>query len=74
MMLTLLVLIFILWLFFNITGFAFRIAGRVLGFFLSLIGYVILGILAVSALGFAVYVLPVFLLIGIGALAIGLRR
>lgn len=73
-MLTLLVVIFLLWLFFNITGFAFRIAGKILGFFLSLIGYVILGILAISVLGFTVYVLPVFLLIGIGALVIGLRR
>ncbi len=73
-MMTLLIVIFLLWLFFTITGFAFRIAGKLFGFILDIIGYAILGILAVSVLGFAVYALPVLLLIGIAAAAIGLSR
>lgn len=73
-MVTLLVVIFLLWLFFTITGFAFRIAGKLFGFILDIIGYLILGILAVSVLGFVVYAIPIFLLIGIAGIAIGLSR
>lgn len=73
-MVTLLVVIFLLWLFFTITGFAFRIAGKLFGFILDIIGYLILGVLAVSVLGFMVYAIPIFLLIGIAGIAIGLSR
>lgn len=73
-MVTLLVVIFLLWLFFTITGFAFRIAGKLFGFILDIIGYLILGILAVSVLGFVVYAIPIFLLVGIAGIAIGLSR
>lgn len=73
-MVTLLVVIFLLWLFFTITGFAFRIAGKLFGFILDIIGYLILGVLAVSVLGFVVYAIPIFLLIGIAGIAIGLSR
>ena len=73
-MVTLLVVIFVLWLFFTITGFAFRIAGKLFGFILDIIGYLILGVLAVSVLGFVVYAIPIFLLIGIAGIAIGLSR
>lgn len=73
-MVTLLVVIFLLWLFFTITGFAFRIAGKLFGFILDIIGYLILGVLAVSVLGFVVYAIPIFLLIGIAGIAIGLSK
>lgn len=73
-MVTLLVVIFLLWLFFTITGFAFRIAGKLFGFILDIIGYLILGVLVVSVLGFVVYAIPIFLLIGIAGIAIGLSR
>lgn len=69
-----LAVIFILWLFFSITGFAFRIAGKFFGFILDIIGYAVIGILAVSVLGFAIYALPVLLLVGISAAAIGMSR
>ncbi|MCH4072336.1 hypothetical protein [Pseudoramibacter sp.] len=63
-MLTLCFVIFLMVILFRLTGVFFQIAGGLLGFVLSLIGWVILGALAVGLLGLAVYFLPVVLVVG----------
>jgi hypothetical protein len=63
-MLTLCFVIFLMVILFRLTGVLFHIAGGVLGFIFSLLGWVILGGLAVGLLGLAVYFLPVILVVG----------
>ncbi|MGN0193787.1 MAG: hypothetical protein ACI39G_01555 [Pseudoramibacter sp.] len=63
-MLTLCFVILFTVILFRLTGVFFQIAGGVLGFVLSLLGWVILGAIAVGLLGLAVYFLPVILVIG----------
>ena len=65
-MLSVLFVIFMMVVIFKLTGFVLRIAGRLLGGILGIIGYLILGGLAITALGLAVFALPVILLIGVG--------
>lgn len=59
--------ILFLFLFFKFTGFLFRISGRIIGTILSLIGYAIIGMIVIFLLGIAFRILPLILLIGIGA-------
>lgn len=73
-MLTVLFVILLIWVLFKITGLMFHIAGHLLGAVFGIIGYLILGILAVTALGLAFYVLPVLLLIGAGVVIAGLLK
>jgi hypothetical protein len=61
-----LLMVLLLFLFFKFTGFIFRISGRILGAIFSLIGYAVIGLVAVSLLGMAFF-LPLILLIGIAA-------
>lgn len=49
---------------FKLTGFFFRIVGKIFGAVLGLIGYTILGFLAIGAFGLAVLALPVILAAG----------
>jgi hypothetical protein len=63
-MLTLCFVIFLMVILFRMTGVLIHIAGGVLGFIFSLLGWVILGGLAVGLLGLAVYFLPVILVVG----------
>lgn len=67
-MLSLLILILFVVGLFKLTGFIFRIVGRILGGILGIIGWLILGGIAVGLLGMAVSVLPIILLIGVAAL------
>lgn len=55
----LLVFIFTLILFTKVMGFALKIAGRLLGVVFSLVGYLIIGSIAISLLGVAIYVVIV---------------
>ena len=59
--------ILFLFLFFKFTGFLFRISGRIIGTILSLVGYAAIGMIVISLLGIAFRILPLILLIGIGA-------
>lgn len=61
----LLVLFFAVALFTKICGFAFRIIGKAFGVFLGIIGYIIIGSLAISLLGAAIS--AVLVIIGICA-------
>lgn len=67
-MLSLLILILFAVGLFKLTGFIFHIVGRILGGILGIIGWLILGGIAVGLLGMAVSVLPIILLIGVVAL------
>lgn len=71
-MLAFLFVILLIWILFKVTGLMFHIAGHLLGAVFGIIGYLILGVLAVTALGLAFYVLPVLLLIGAGVVVAGL--
>lgn len=73
-MLTLIVTILLIVGLFKITGFVLHIAGKVLGGILGIIGWLILGGIAVSLLGLAIYALPVILIIGIIALIVAAAR
>ena len=59
--------ILFLFLFFKFTGFLFRISGRIIGTILSLVGYAAIGMIVIFLLGIAFRILPLILLIGIGA-------
>ena len=66
--------ILFLFLFFKFTGFLFRISGRIIGTILSLIGYAIIGMIVIFLLGIAFRILPLILLIGIGATVLAAIR
>ena len=65
MILSLLVVIGILALMFKVTGFFFRVCGKLLGFVFSGIGYLFLGGLAVGVFGIALFIIPVIFIVGI---------
>lgn len=69
-MLTLIIVILFIVGLFKLTGFVFHIAGKLLGGILGIIGWLILGGIAVTLLGLAVYALPIILIIGIVALIV----
>ena len=64
-MLDILVLIICLVVFFKIIGFLLKIFGKILGICFSLLGYIILGVVAVYAFGLAMIFLPIILVVGI---------
>ena len=53
---------------FKVTGFIFHIAGKLLGGILGIIGWLILGGIAVTIFGLALFVVPIILIVGIVAL------
>ncbi|MCH4035669.1 MAG: hypothetical protein LKE85_17160 [Lachnospiraceae bacterium] len=61
-------------LLFRFTGFLLGILGRVFGGVLGLIGFLVLGILAVTILGIGFFVLPILLVAGIIAIAVGVAK
>ncbi|WP_044959847.1 hypothetical protein [Shuttleworthella sp. MSX8B] len=64
----LLLVVLLMVVLFKATGFAFRIAGKILGGIISIAGYLILAGIAVTVFGIAMVVLPVILIIGGAAL------
>ena len=66
-----LVFILLCVLLFRFTGFLLGILGRVLGGVLGLIGFAVLGRLAVTGLGNGLFILPVLLVAGIISIAVG---
>ena len=68
-MLSLLIVILVMVVLFKVTGFMFHIAGKLLGGIFGIIGWLILGGLAIS-----VFVFPIILIVGIVALAVAAAR
>ena len=68
-MLSLLIVILVM-----VTGFLFHIAGKLLGGIFGIIGWLILGGLAISVFGLALFVFPIILIVGIVALAVAAAR
>ena len=73
-MMTFIIFILVMYLLFKITGFMLGIFGRLLGGIFGLIGYLILGVLAVTACGLAVFALPIIIVIGIAAVTTALVK
>ncbi len=69
-MLSFLIVILVMVVLFKVTGFMFHIAGKLLGGILGIIGWLILGGLAISVFGLALFVLPIILIVGIVALIV----
>lgn len=67
-MLSLLIVVFMMVILFKITLFMFRIVGKILGGILGVIGWLILGGLAITVFGLALFALPIILIVGIVAL------
>lgn len=67
----LLFVIFLMILLFGGTGALFRTAGGILGGILSVFGWVLLAILAVTLFGAALFVLPIILIVGVVSLICG---
>ena len=53
---------------FKITAFVLKIIGKVFGFVFGLIGYILLGVLAVFAFGMAMVFLPIIVICGLGGI------
>ena len=70
-MISILITILFIVILFKLTGCMFHIAGKLLGWLLGGIGWLILAVLAISVIGLAVYVLPIILIIGLIALIAG---
>lgn len=62
MLISILILVGVLALAFKLTGWAFRICGKILGFIFSIIGYILIGVLGVSIIGTALIVIPLVLI------------
>lgn len=69
-MLSFLALIFFIVILFRLTVFFFQIVGKILGGIFSVIGWLVLGGLAVTIFGLAFFVLPIVLIIGVIALIV----
>ena len=52
---------------FKITGFILKIIGKAIGLVFGLVGYILLGVLAVFAFGMAMIFLPIIVVCGLGA-------
>lgn len=53
---------------FKITAFLLKIIGKAIGIVFGLIGYILLGILAVFAFGMAMIFLPIIVVCGLGGI------
>ena len=68
-MLSLIMFIIFMVLLFKLTGFLFKVAGKLIGAVFSFVGWLILGALAISAFGLAIVIIPVILIGCIGSIA-----
>ena len=60
--------ILMLVLFFKITGFILKVLGAILGAVLSLLGYLLIGVIGVVLFGLAIFIVPVCLVVGLIAI------
>ena len=61
-MLSFLILILVIGLMFKMTGFILGLGFKVVGLIISLIGYIIVGALAIAMIGMAAFVVPFVIL------------
>lgn len=59
------VVIFLMILMFKLTLFTFCVVGKVIGWVWGILGWLIVGIFAVTVCGFAVFFLPIILIVGL---------
>ena len=62
---SMIVVIMLMILMFKLTLFTFRVVGKVIGWVWGILGWLIVGILAVSVCGLAVVFLPIILVVGL---------
>jgi len=74
MILITILMFFLLALAVKLTFVVFRILGKLAGFFLSIFGFALLGIIAIPVLGITIIFLPVLIIAGIIALIAALIR
>ena len=62
---SMIVVIFLMVLMFKLTLFTFRVVGKVIGWAWGILGWLIVGILAVTVCGLAIFFLPIILIVGL---------
>ena len=67
-MLSIIFTIFLLWGVFKLTGLIFKICGKLIGGIFGLIGYILIGVLAITVFGIAVAFVPILIVVGIVAI------
>lgn len=65
MLFSILFVILMMVLMFKITVFTFKVVGKVMGWMLGIVGWLILAVLAVTAFGLTIIALPIILVIGL---------
>ena len=60
--------ILMLVLFFKITGFILKVLGAIVGAVLSLLGYLLIGVIGVVLFGLAIFIIPFCLVVGLIAI------
>ena len=69
-----LLLILCMVLFFKFIGFLLRITGKIIGGIFSLVGFAVIGVIAVAVLGITLRALPVILILGIIAIIFAAKK
>lgn len=65
MLFSILFVILMMVLMFKITVFTFKVVGKVMGWMLGIVGWLILAVLAVTAFGLTIIALPIILVVGL---------
>ena len=65
MLFSILFVILMMVLMFKITVFTFKVVGKVMGWMLGILGWLILAVLAVTAFGLTIIALPIILVVGL---------
>lgn len=65
MLFSIIFVILMMVLMFKITVFTFKVVGKVMGWVLGIVGWLILAVLAVTAFGLTIIALPIILVVGL---------
>ena len=65
MLFSILFVILMMVLMFKISVFTFKVVGKVMGWMLGIVGWLILAVLAVTAFGLTIIALPIILVVGL---------
>ncbi len=68
MLFSMLFVIVLMVLMFKITVFTFKVVGKVMGWVLGIVGWLILAVLAVTAFGLTIIALPIILIVGVSSI------
>lgn len=69
-MLSILFTLFLLWGVFKLTGLIFKICGKLIGGLFGLVGYILVGVLAIAGFGIAMAFVPVIITVAIIAIIV----